>query len=211
MSLNIDSEHQRLLAGYHPLCDAISALFYPYVEVVIHDLLTQKVSYLANNISRREIGDDSALENIEFTESENVIGPYEKLNWDGRKMRAISSVIRSPLTGQPEALLCINFNTYDFEQIRGALNIFLSGGQLIPQPEKLFRDDWQERINTFMHSWLQKQGLSLSTLSRAEKRLLVEALYAEGAFNGKSAANYVANIVGVSRASVFKYIKELKS
>lgn len=204
------SEHQALLTAYHPVCDAIAALFYPYVEVVIHDLLSQKVSYLANNISRREIGDDSALENIEFSESENVIGPYEKLNWDGRSMRAISSVIRSPVHFRPIALLCINFNTYDFEQIRGALNIFLSGGQLIPQPEKLFRDDWQERINTFMHSWLQQHGLGLSTLSRTQKRQLVEALYDEGAFNAKSAANYIAKVVGLSRASVFKYIKQLK-
>lgn len=201
---------QAVLEGYHPVCDAIAALFYPYVEVVMHDLSSQKVVYLANNLSKREIGDDSALEDIVFNDDENVIGPYEKLNWDGRSMRAISSVIRMPESKQPLALLCINFNTYDFEQIRGALDIFLSGGQLIPQPEKLFRDDWQERINTFLHSWLRARNLTLATLSRNEKRELVEALFNEGAFNAKSAANYIANVVGISRASVFKYIKHMK-
>jgi hypothetical protein len=42
------------------------------------------------------------------------------------------------------------------------------------------------------------------------KRELVEALYAEGAFNGKSAANYVATILGMGRATVYKHLKGMR-
>ena len=198
-----------LLERCRPLADGIAALFYPYVEVVIHDLGTQTVAYIANNLSKREIGDDSALEDIEFDPAETMIGPYEKLNWDGRNIRSVSIVARND-GGEPIGVVCVNFNISVFEQAKAALDLFLSGTRLAPQPDKLFRDDWQERINTFLHGWLQERQLSLSTLNRDHKRQLVEALHAEGAFNGKSAANYVSNVLGISRATVFKYLKELR-
>ena len=36
------------------------------------------------------------------------------------------------------------------------------------------------------------------------------ALHAEGAFKGKSASNYVANVLNMGRATVYKHLKELK-
>ena len=56
-----------LLTRYAPLADGIATLFFPYAEVVIHDLRDQTVLYLANNLSRREIGDDSALEEVDHS------------------------------------------------------------------------------------------------------------------------------------------------
>ena len=38
----------------------------------------------------------------------------------------------------------------------------------------------------------------------------MEALHAEGAFKGKSAANYVANVLNMGRATVYKHLKEIK-
>jgi predicted transcriptional regulator YheO len=35
-------------------------------------------------------------------------------------------------------------------------------------------------------------------------------LHAEGAFKGKSASNYVANVLNMGRATVYKHLKELK-
>jgi predicted transcriptional regulator YheO len=32
--------------------------------VVLHDLRSQKIDYIANNLSKREIGDDAALEDL---------------------------------------------------------------------------------------------------------------------------------------------------
>ena len=98
----------------------------------------------------------------------------------------------------------------DVENAKAALDLFLSPSKLIPQPDSLFRDDWQERINTFLHAWLRERQLSLNLLTRDHKRELVLALHAEGAFKGKSASNYVANVLGMGRATVYKHLKELK-
>lgn len=200
-----------LLQNYRAIADAIATLFFPHAEVVLHDLRTQKIDYIANNLSKREVGDDAALEDmVEEGTDETNIGPYEKLNWDGQKIRSLSTVLRDG-DGQPVAVLCINLNISMFESMKAALDLFLSPSKLIPQPDALFRDDWQERINTFLNSWLRERQLSFNLLNRDHKRELVLALHAEGAFRGKSAANYVANVLNMGRATVYKHLKELKA
>ncbi|RQS65795.1 hypothetical protein DID96_25575 [Burkholderia sp. Bp8963] len=197
------------IAPYRVVADAIAQLFQPYTEVVLHDLATQTVAYVANNLSKREIGDDSALEEIGFDAQENVIGPYEKLGWDGRKIRSITGVLRTE-AGEPIGVMCINFHLAALDQAKQALELLLSSAVLQPQPEKLFRDDWQDRVNVFLDHWLQERKLTLSMLTREHKRELVAALYAEGAFNGKSAANYVAKVLALARATIFNYLKDLR-
>ncbi|MDP1249873.1 helix-turn-helix domain-containing protein, partial [Klebsiella pneumoniae] len=88
------------------------------------------------------------------------------------------------------------------ENAKAALDLFLSPSKMIPQPDSLFRYDWQERINTFLNAWMLERQLSLNLLTRDHKRELVLALHAEGAFKGKSASNYVANVLGMGRATV---------
>ena len=198
------------LDNFRAIADAIATLFFPHAEVVLHDLRTQKIDYIANNLSKREVGDDAALEDLlSGDRDERNIGPYEKLNWDGQKIRSLSSVLRDS-QGQPQAVLCINLNISLFENAKAALDLFLSPSKLIPQPDSLFRDDWQERINTFLHNWLRERQLGLNLLTRDHKRELVLALHAEGAFKGKSASNYVANVLNMGRATVYKHLKELK-
>jgi len=210
-AVDISPTESAQMENYQTIADAIATLFFPHAEVVLHDLRTQKVAYIANNISKREIGDDAALEDlINDGISDRNIGPYEKLNWDGQKIRSLSSVLRDP-QGVPMAVLCINLNISLFENAKAALDLFLSPSKLIPQPDALFRDDWQERINTFLHSWLRQRQLGLNLLTREHKRELVLALHAEGAFRGKSAANYVANVLNMGRATVYKHLKELKA
>lgn len=204
------AEHEKVLQNFRAIADAIATLFFPHAEVVLHDLRTQKVDYIANNLSKRGIGDDSALEDMLSADVSDVnIGPYEKLNWDGQKIRSLSTVLHDH-TGRRLVVLCINLNISLFENAKAALDLFLSPSKLIPQPDSLFRDDWQERINTFLHAWMRERQLSLNLLTRDHKRELVLALHAEGAFKGKSASNYVANVLGMGRATVYKHLKELK-
>lgn len=198
------------LDNYKTIADCIATLLFPHAEVIVHDLASQTVVHIANNFSKRQLGDDSALDELpgDFDQVSSL-GPYEKLNWNGQKIRSITSVLRDD-TGKAEALLCINLDFSVLDQARDALNAFFQVSRLLPQPEALFRDDWQERINTFLHAWLGQRQLALNTLGMKDKRALVEALYAEGAFDGRSAADYVASVLGLGRATVFKWVKTLR-
>ncbi|MFJ2982812.1 MULTISPECIES: transcriptional regulator [unclassified Pseudomonas] len=198
------------IENYKAIADSIALLLFPHAEVIVHEVRSQTVVHIANNFSKRKLGDDSALD-LELGDFRNTakLGPYEKLNWDGQKIRSITTVLYNA-SGEAEHLLCINLNFSVLEQAREALDAFFQLSRLVPQPDALFKDDWQERINTFLHAWLQARNLSLRTLKMKEKRALVEALHAEGAFEGRSAADYVANVLSMGRATVYKYLKELR-
>lgn len=197
----MSSELKRFL----PVAQAIEVLLHPYAEVVLHDLETRKIDAIFNCFSQRKPGDDSLLEEIEFDESLDVIGPYEKLNWDGRRLKSITAVIRNQ-TGRVVALMCINLDVSKFEEFRNLIDLFINKDSLIPQPQELFKDDWQEKINTYVHKHLRQHHKSLEHLSRADKRELIKILNQSGAFAGKNAATYVGKILKISRATVYKYL-----
>ncbi|SMB23726.1 YheO domain protein [Serratia proteamaculans] len=198
-----------MLSRYHAIADAITLLFAPYAEVALHDLASQKLVYISNNRSQRELGEDSNLSELQDDRGLQVIGPYLKRNWDGSQLRSISAVLRDD-NGDPIGLMCINLDITVLESAKAALEVFLGGNALQPQPDVLFQDDWQERINTFIHQWLQQRQQTLSSLNGAGRRAMVEALYHQGAFKGKNAAGYVAKILGIGRATVYNYLKNIK-
>lgn len=198
---------KKTLKPHEHVANAIAKLFYPYVEVVIHDLNSQKVAYIANNFSKREVGAPSLLEEIQFDSKASIIGPYEKTNWDGRALKSISVVLNNT-EHQAIGLMCLNVNVSAFSAIFTALQGFLHPQTMIEKPDVLFKSDWQEKINVFVHTWLQKHQLSLTTLTRENKQQIVKALAKEGAFEGKNAANYIAGILDLARATVYNYLKE---
>ncbi|TLI62823.1 hypothetical protein FEK66_24475 [Escherichia sp. E1130] len=203
------SRKDEQFATLKSVADGIAALFYPVVEVAIHSVKSGKIAYLANNISKRSIGDDAGLEELSLHDLESMTGPYEKLNWDGKKMRSVS--IRANVEGEAEYIFCINFSTTLLDDAKNALDMILSINRLQPQPVQLFKHDWQEKINTFLHQWLKQNNTSLSTLSRHQKKELVTELYHQGAFTVRNSADYIANVLSMGRATVYKYLREIKN
>ena len=184
-------------------------LLHPFAEVVLHDIATSKIVAIFNSFSHREIGDDSLLEEIEFDASQTIIGPYEKLNWNGHRLKSISIVVREE-TGQAIGLVCINLDVSKFDELRHIIDRFIHPDSLLPQPQELFKDDWQEKINLYVHDYLRKHHKTLEGLSRSDKQVLIELLNQEGAFNQKNAATYIGKILGISRATVYNYLSHSK-
>ena len=194
---------------YNEIAKGIATLLHPFAEVVVHDLEKQQIAVLANNFSKRKIGSPTLLQDMEFTAGQWVIGPYEKINWDGRKLKSISIVLRNP-KGKPEAIMCINLDVSAAFDIQQRLNWFLNPNSMIDQPRSLFKDDWHEKINQFVNNWLAEKKLTIGALNRIEKRNLVELLYKQGAFRGRQATNYVARVLGLGSSTVYKYLKEIR-
>lgn len=80
-----------------PVAEGLSKLFYPFVEIVVHDLLKDQIEAIYNSFSKRKVGDRSYLDNADLSVNTNngVIGPYEKINYDGRRLKSISMILRS--------------------------------------------------------------------------------------------------------------------
>ncbi len=194
------------LEPYKPIAEAVSLLLFPHAEVVIHDFKTKCVGAIFNNLSKRKIGDESLLDEMEkLSDSQEVFPPYFKINWDGRKMKSVSAVLRNR-SGKPIGLLCINLDISKWEQMHELLLGLIESK--VQQPDFLFKNDWRERINVYVTTYLKNLGLCLESLDRAEKQRLLLELKKEGAFETKNAASYVADVLQISRATVYNYLKE---
>lgn len=191
---------------YKPVAEAISLLLSPHVEVVIHDFKTKRIRGIFNNLSKRKIGDESLLDEIEaISKTQDVFPPYFKSNWDGRKMKAVSAVLRNR-TGKSIGLLCINLDISKWEQMHHFILDLIESK--VEKPDLLFKNDWREKINVYVSAYLKQHRLCLDSLDRAEKRKLLLELWKEGAFETKNAASYVAEVLQISRATVYNYLKE---
>lgn len=192
---------------YFPVAQAISLLLHPYGEVVIHDLITGKIAAIYNNLSKRKVGDESLIEELtDYTQLPNVFPVYVKTNWDGRKMKSTTATLKDKKSN-PMGLLCINLDISKWEEFRRFLNEWSSIPSLQNQPEILFKDDWREKINLYVSEYLKKEGLILRMLSKEKKQELIKALHREGAFKAKNAATYVADVLDLSRATIYNYLR----
>lgn len=194
------------LARYQPVGEAISLLLFPHAEVVIHDLNTGCVKAIFNNLSKRAVGDDSLLdEEKKLSNTQDLFPPYFKINWDGRKMKSVTAVLRNQ-RGKAIGLLCINLDISKWEEMH--LFILDLIKPVAEVPGFLFKSDWREKINIYVSSYLKQHALRLESLDKAEKKKLLHALHEEGAFNTKNAASYVADVLQISRATVYNYLKD---
>lgn len=192
-----------------PFAEAFSKLLHPFAEVVVHDLEKDQIEAIYNPFSRREIGDDSYLDRVDFSDTDTIIGPYSKTNWDGRPLKSISIVIRDE-KGRAEGFLCVNVDVSFFESAQQVLAGFLNNTiEMSQKSEKLFKEDLYEKINLFVQEYCRSHQVSLDALTREDKKSMIAQLFREGAFDGKNAATYVGRVLGVSRATVYNYLKEL--
>lgn len=193
------------LNQYRPIAEALTLLFSPHVEVVIHDLKTGLIKEIFNSFSKRKAGDESLLgEHSHILDGHDVFPPYFKTNWNGRKTKSVTAVIRDPNTN-PIGLFCINFDVSKWEEFQTLIQNFVKSSN--QAADFLFEDDWREKINAYVSQYVQKYSLSLTTLSRKDKQSLIQLLHKEGAFDAKNAASYIGDVLKISRASVYNYLK----
>ncbi|XNO42565.1 transcriptional regulator [Sinorhizobium meliloti] len=193
------------LAIHAPSAAAISALLYPYAEIVLHDLASGRIAAIWNAFSGRGVGLESLIEDGlgDIVEGASVLGPYEKTGADGRRLKSVSAVLRD---GEERAvgLLCINL---DVSRIDDAVRLLAAfAGTPEPRPQALFSRDWREEINAALHAWLKVRGLALSALKRPDRVALVAALEEQGLFKTRNAVDHLASLIGTSRASIYNYL-----
>jgi predicted transcriptional regulator YheO len=198
---------KKAIKAFLPTAEAIQRLLHPHAEVVVHDIKLNQIVAIYHPFSKRRVGDSSLFTKEEqMATLEDYVGPYEKMNWDGRKMKSVSSVIRDE-NNKAVGMLCINLDISKLEKINNFITGFISN-HFTSQPAPLFQDDWQEKVNKYVHTYLNEHHLRLESLKVSEKRELIEHLHKVGAFTAKNAAFYIAQVIGVSKATIYNYLSK---
>ena len=200
-------DRETLLHNAITVADAMVALFGTRVEVVVHDVPAATIRHIANPLSHRTVGDPSNIDDIDVNTGETIIGPYEKINWDGSLIRSISIVQRA-VDGSVPFLICVNFDQSDLQAAQRAMQALMPAAPSIAQPEALFRKDWHERVNVFVTEWCATHDTGVGTLTKPQRKDLLRALEASGALAERNAAAYVARVLGISRATVYNDLRK---
>lgn len=203
---------KKSLKPYVALCDAIGKLFYPNVEVVMHDLETKRLVHIVNAFSKRRIGDAMLLSDVTKelrALKEDWVGPYDKRNVDGKRLKAVSVILRDE-EEQPIGMVCINFNTEVvlslFESLKGLLHV----SQESSKPSVLFSQSWMEHTDETIDRYLSMHNIAIAGLSGADKKELVSFLENEGIFAIRNAVPYVCTTIGVSKATLYNWLKAIR-
>jgi len=201
------------LSCYRAVADAIVMLLSPHAEVVIHDLARDKVFYIANSFSALKAGDPSHLKlsKDDLANEGHVIGPYQKNGAQGQNIRSATAVL-SDRDGMPAGLMCINL---DYSQQEAALELLeklIKPVTVQNHPEILFRNDWRYQVKQEIQLFQQEHQLVEKELRTAvNRRKVLARLDQKGLFYARKSMEQIADLLGVSRATVYNDLVSIRS
>lgn len=201
---------EKLLEPYRDFIEAVVTLFDPFVEVAIHDLQNGTLVAIYNSFSNRKIGEKSPLKElkIDVEDFPNVFPPYNKRNWDGKELKCTSITVRDEL-GNPALLICLNLDTSILIQAKEVLDAFLKIKGMAVNPIEAYGRDSEQQITPLIDQFLKERQMAKTSMSRMDKKELIEVLYRKGVFHFKNSVPFIAKNLKLSRASIYNYIKEI--
>lgn len=203
------------ITRYIPIADSIALLFKPYVEVVIHDIESDTIAYIANPSSDRKIGDPSELgflnsSDDKFPYSEYIEGPYENAGNKGQRVRSISSSLIDS-KDQVVGLMCMNADFSEMETSLKVLESFLRPMRLEAPPKILFQNSLRDNLKLEIRDFLDESNLSFDKIDANSRRELIERIERKNLFYARKSVDQFSVLLGASRATVYKDLKFIRN
>ena len=191
------------LERYAPIAEGIARLLHPFAEVVVHDIAENRIAAIYGSFSKRGAGDESLIRDREgIDRASDVHGPYRRHDLDRPWIKYVSVKLKDD-GGKAIGLLCINLDLSVVSELKQSMLALLATEEDSAEFESLFDDDWQEQITTFVQEHLDSLNRSTGSLTRRERARLVRELRGAGALRARNAPAFVANLLGVSRATIY--------
>lgn len=225
--VQMENETRQILANLSPLVEAIAGTFGSKLEVVLHDLRTPEHSIVAianGAVTGREVGgpiiggptQDKALRLLrERGDNPRLLANYSTRTPDGRELKSTSVVYYSGYTGEPIAALCLNYDLTGFQAAMAALETFLrtDGPSVVDssEPGQKQRTDLESMIRSMINRSVAETGKPVALMSKDEKSSIVATLDENGLFMIRGAVERVAHVLGISRFTVYNYLKESRN
>ncbi|WP_307840900.1 PAS domain-containing protein [Streptomyces sp. GESEQ-4] len=190
----------------------LGRMFPGLCEVVLHDLRDPQhaIRAIENNLSGRKIGDsvtELGLARIEDPDYPSVIQNYPNQFPDGRPVKSTSIGIKNT-AGEYIAALCLNLDVSVLSPMTLALsNLVATDTEHPDQPLETLRARNARELRQAVEALAAERAATPRSLSREDKKALVRQLHQDGYFDSRDAAQTIADLLGVSRATVYNYTK----
>lgn len=209
------TEIQCILQNLQNLANAVVTMFGRNCEACVHDLtsLHSSLVYIAGGVTGRQPGAPATDLLVKLINGDNGGGEvhsYRTHSGDGRELKSTTTLFRNR-EGKPVAAFCINFDTTEFYNASQALLPFLgmpgNGGQ---SSTETFAHSPGETMEALFQHAVNGIGKHPTTMNSEEKKRLIAALEGDGLFQFKGAVEYVARLMGITRFTVYNYLKRIR-
>lgn len=211
-----DDTDRRILAAMRPLVSGLATFLGPHCEVLLHSLedLAHSVVQIENgHVTGRAVGSpvtDLALRILYSTEPphQQDFRVYSSATPDGRPLRCVTMVVRNGT--RAIGMVCINFDLSIpvHEVIRLLSASDDSSGDDSPEHYMMSAEDLVTRsIDLAIQKATTRRGVS----PQARNRAIVAELNDQGIFDVKGAVDVVSTELGVSRFTVYNYLRDLRN
>ncbi len=196
-------------------------------EVVLHDLdkLPNSVIAIAGNLTGRKVGGaapDIFIERFKRGDLATDVGQQSVL-LDGRHLRSSTMLINDE-DGAPMLALCVNLDVTIWRDLGAIANTIFSHEALSPlqsvaqaavpeppQPPKAEPlHDIDELANLILDEVVNRSGIPVKYMHKDQKVRIVAELKHRGFFGLREAAERAAEVLQVSRFTIYNYLKELE-
>ncbi len=210
--------NELLFATLQQVAGALVKTFPRNCEAVLHDLSTpqQSVRCIAGEVTKRKVGapvTDLVVRALR-QEGRDIADRfnYKTMTSDGREIKSSTIFIRN-LEEEVIGAFCINFDMTDYLNAAHALDVFTTTEGDFHSDGKIetFSASFPETIEALFKQAVSKIGKQCASMSTDEKIRLVQELEWNGVFQIKSAVDEVALLMGISKYTVYSYLKKIKT
>lgn len=207
----MSAEDELLLREAEKIATALGRMFPGVCEVVLHDLRDPRhaVRTVENPLSGRGPGapaTELGLARIEDPDYPEVIQNYPNRFPDGRPAKSTSIGIRNS-SGAYVAALCLNLDVSVLDRTARTLQALTAVEDPgLPLTETL-RARNADELRAAVEDFAAARGQTPRALASADRRELVRELRERGLLEVRSAVRLVTELLGVSRATVYNYLR----
>jgi len=204
-----------ILRRYELVARTIAASFGAGCEVVVHshEDLGESIITIANgHVTGRSVGSpitDLGLSILKgaYESGEDIVGPYFSRSRAGKPLKSTTMVIRNE-EATPIGFLCINFDlsvplSQFLEEFSPSSPTPHSGETFAPDVDNLVAQAVADELDAISHlTGISPTGKNRRVVSKLEER---------GIFEIKGAVELVATELGVTKHTIYKYLREMRS
>ncbi|MCP3032363.1 PAS domain-containing protein [Halobacillus sp. A1] len=211
----MESENELVFNQAIRTADILVEMLGSKCEVAIHDFsdLEQSLIYLAGTLTERGIGSpitDLVLRELQTDDGEvNDFANYKTVSKKGLVMKS-STVFLRDQHNKVIGALCINIDISLLIQIGGEIQDFIKFNEEKTNKEN-FYNTIHEVIEDMTQRVLQKYHKTATLLEMEEKVDVIRELDKKGVFLMKGSTEYLANVLGVSKYTIYNYLQKIRS
>lgn len=211
------TEKESIFNNLKRIADAVVCLLGKNCEACIHDLtlLENSLIYIQGDVTHRKLGapaTDLLMKKLKQNAGKaEDMHNYRTTTADGRSLKSTTTFVRDS-TGSPLAAFCINLDTTDFYNASQALMPFINLQENNHQAStETFTHSAGETVEAIFFQAVEEIGKHPATMNVDEKTQLTKQLEENGTFLLKGAVEQVAQMMGVTKFTVYNYLKKVRT